>query len=674
MAVSISIEIKQNSQNVTNNTSNVTVAVKAAWTGGSWNATGQCTGTLTIDGVKYSFTGIKFNTGQSTTGSQTIMTKTVNVGHASDGTKKLNCSASFVTGVSSGTVTASGSKTLTTIPRATTPTLSATSVDMGGKVTINLPRASSSFTHDLAYSFNDAAYVSIKTGAGTSYEWTVPDKASSIPNATSGTMKIRCITKNGSTTIGTKYVNLTAKVPASVVPSISAVSVTEATAGLAAQFGAFIQNKTKLKVAITAAGAKGSTIKSYKTTLLGSTYVAASFTTGVLSSAGTLSLVTTVTDSRGRTAKKTTSITVLAYTKPQIQLLRVYRCTEDATPADDGQYMVVEYAYSVPALNGGNTAAAEVQYKQSTATDYEDTPILTDTTLAASLTAQIIRDPTFSTDYTFDVRLTVTDWFGATATATAQLPSGAVILDIAADGESIAFGKTSEHTKTVEAAWALKTYNAEIPRDAVVIPDSANLDDYLTPGYYVFSSASYSAITGMPIGGSGSGSLEVIREGEVNQVRQVVTRCSDVVREIWERLYYSNAWHEWRCIYKGGTGRVLWSGGYYMTADHTARLSEPVSAQPNGIMLVFSLITDGTVQDINFNHFFVSKHFIAVKSGLSSTFVMADANFSLVGTKYLYIGDASIVGHDVNNDTGTGVNSGIKYNNNRFVLRYVIGV
>jgi len=40
--------------------SNVTVSVTAKWTYGSYNATGQCTGSITIDGTKYSFSGIKF--------------------------------------------------------------------------------------------------------------------------------------------------------------------------------------------------------------------------------------------------------------------------------------------------------------------------------------------------------------------------------------------------------------------------------------------------------------------------------------------------------------------------------------------------------------------------------------------------------------------------------------
>jgi hypothetical protein len=120
LAVSISLSIAQNSQSIANNTSNVTVKVTAKWTYGSHNATGQCTGSITIDGTKHSFSGIKFNTGKTTSGSQVIMTKTVNVTHDDDGEKELSCSASFVTGVSSGTVSCSGSKTLTTIPRKST--------------------------------------------------------------------------------------------------------------------------------------------------------------------------------------------------------------------------------------------------------------------------------------------------------------------------------------------------------------------------------------------------------------------------------------------------------------------------------------------------------------------------------------------------------------------------
>ena len=61
MAVSIDLSITQNSQSIDNNTSNVTVKATVSWTYGSWNATGQCYGSITIDGTKYSWSGLKFN-------------------------------------------------------------------------------------------------------------------------------------------------------------------------------------------------------------------------------------------------------------------------------------------------------------------------------------------------------------------------------------------------------------------------------------------------------------------------------------------------------------------------------------------------------------------------------------------------------------------------------------
>lgn len=666
MAVKLYISITQNSQDVAANTSNVTVKVTCSWTYGSYNKNSK-SGWLKIDGTQYNFTS-SFNTGQSTSGSGTLFTKTVNVTHGSTGAKTLACSASYTTGVSSGTITASASQTLTTIPRATTPTLSVSSVDMGGKVTINTPRAASSFTHDLAYSFAGGSYVNIATGVGTSYAWTTPDLASKVPNATSGVLTIRCITKNGGTTIGTKTVTMTLKVPASVVPTISAVTLAETVSGLAAQFGAFVKGKSKVKVTITATGAKSSTIKSYSATADGRTYTAASFTTPALTTSGTLSVVVKVTDSRGRTATKTVTATILDYSKPSITGLSVYRVTDRGEADPNGTMAVISMAYNVPAMGGKNTARAVLEYKQSVASTWET--LQTSTTLTAP--PPVVPDVEFSPDYQYDVRLTVTDWFGAQTTRTAVLSSAAVILDIGADGDCLGIGETAQFPGHVGIAWTLKTKHGEIPRDAVVIPSGANLDDYKTPGYYVFSSASAATIVGLPFT-SASGSVEVIPEGEAGQVRQVVTRCSAAAREIWERLYYSNAWQSWICVFKGGSNaRVLWSGGYYMTAGHTATLKEPISKQPTGILLVFSEIRDGTVDNSSFHHRPVSKDFVALHPGHAECVQLSTSDLAYFATKYLYIHDDKIVGHDNNNKTGTGT-CGITYTNARFVLRHVIG-
>lgn len=118
--------------------------------------------------------------------------------------------------------------------------------------------------------------------------------------------------------------------------------------------------------------------------------------------------------------------------------------------------------------------------------------------------------------------------------------------------------------------------------------------------------------------------------------------------------------------------RVLWQGGMYMNADHVANLSEPISEQPNGIVLVFSLY-DGGALDNSFNTFFVSKKQVEMFPDCGHTFIMGiNAGFSSIGAKYLYFTDTEVKGHAGN--VSTGENSGITFKNNNYVLRMVIGV
>ena len=252
-------------QSVGNNTSTPSVDIYLDQASSyDLNVNSRTDNTLTVNGKTYTWTSPSINNagGKSTRIARLTLDP---IAHNSDGTKTVTMTVQYniratISGTYYANFSTSASLTFDQIKRATQPTLSASSVNMGSGVTINTPRASSSFTHDLAYSFAGSAYKSIATGVGTSYAWTVPDLATSIPNSTSGVMTIRCITKSGGATVGTKTVTLTVKVPASVVPTISAVTLTETVSGLAAQFKAFIQNKSALKCTITAAGAKGSTL------------------------------------------------------------------------------------------------------------------------------------------------------------------------------------------------------------------------------------------------------------------------------------------------------------------------------------------------------------------------------------------------------------------------------
>ena len=126
-------------------------------------------------------------------------------------------------------------------------------------------------------------------------------------------------------------------------------------------------------------------------------------------------------------------------------------------------------------------------------------------------------------------------------------------------------------------------------------------------------------------------------------------------------------------LYSSHPGKVLWTGTWYMTAAHIAELSEKISEQVNGIVIVFSRIGDGVAQNDNFASFFVPKTIVAKHPNLGMNFFMAHSSFEYCGAKYLYIGDTQIKGHGNNSLVGTSA-IGIKFENNRFIMRYVIGV
>lgn len=123
-----------------------------------------------------------------------------------------------------------------------------------------------------------------------------------------------------------------------------------------------------------------------------------------------------------------------------------------------------------------------------------------------------------------------------------------------------------------------------------------------------------------------------------------------------------------------GANKTLWSGGMYMNASQTATLSQAVSAQPHGIVLVFSSYSNNAADDAQFHSFFVPKALVANHPGKGSQFVMVSSNTpGSFRFKYLYINDTSMTGHADNVKTGT-TSSGVSITNNGSVLRYVYGV
>lgn len=663
------------SQSVANNTSTVTAKVQLVSTGSSYtiNSSASKSGSLTINGTKYTFS---FTAALSGSQTKTLYTKTVTIPHNSDGTKTCAFSATCginvtLSGTYYGNVTASGNGTFNTIARASTISSVTSSVSVNGTnaVTVNITRAASSFTHTVVFSFG--SYSKTTKGVGTSTSYAIPQSwLNAIPNSTSGTAKVTVTTYSGSTKIGSavsKSFKIT--VPASVVPTISAVSLTEAVSGLAAQFGGYVQNKSKIACKVTAAGAYSSTIKAYKTTVQGANFSSAAFTSGFLTKSGTSNVTVTVTDSRGRTATTTKSITVIAYTAPKITSFQGFRCLADGTENYEGTYINAAVKFSISAVGDKNTKTYAIEYKKTSATAW--------TALASgsvySLNQSIISaSGVFSVDSSYDIRLSVTDYFG-TVRSTFEIPTAFTLLDFNASGKGLAFGKVSELTEGIEFAMKTVFSHAETPSSVTYLTEGQDLNDILEPGFYTIPTTAISGtLLNRPYTGTSTGSLVVLREGNGLQKAQILHIASKANGWIFERSYYSGTWGEWNTVYNGGSGKILWTGAMYMTAGHKATLSEAVSKQPSGIVLVFSRYDNGAAAEHNYNSFFVPKALVAEKPGVGSAFRMNTVNFSMVCTKYLYINDATITGNDGNDDTGTA--NGVTYNNAAYVLRYVIGI
>lgn len=119
---------------------------------------------------------------------------------------------------------------------------------------------------------------------------------------------------------------------------------------------------------------------------------------------------------------------------------------------------------------------------------------------------------------------------------------------------------------------------------------------------------------------------------------------------------------------------LLWQGGYYMTAGQTATLASPISSQTSGIVLVFSNYdtANSKANDYDWHCYFVPKYLVDIKGGTGHCFNMMSQSFGDVASKYIYINDTSLTGHD--NNTKSATNNGITYNNAKYVLRYVFGV
>lgn len=380
---------------------------------------------------------------------------------------------------------------------------------------------------------------------------------------------------------------------------------------------------------------------------------------------GTSASATTVAYAAGANYTTNAAITLyavweLAYVKPRISNVSVTRCDSTGTITDEGQNGLVIFDW----VCDKDVSSILIKWKLSSESSWTSMSV-SGTGTNGSIN-QVIGLDKLSIENTYDIHITVTD-DGGSSYAVSSLTSMKFAIDVKAGGTGIAFGKAAEDD-LAEFGYQVK-FSGGIKQ--VVLANGTDLNTLFIPNIYTGNNANTASYTNLPFT-SGTFTLTVESAGPSGQIKQTVTLCDKNKARAWERYYYTNAWGDWKCIYDF-QGSVLWSGSWYMTSGHTAELSEKISAQPTGINLVFSEYYDGETKNQTFISCFVSKKLVNLHGGCGHCFTLCNSTLNYFATKYLYISDNKIVGHDNNKATGTG-NTGITYTNNRFVLRYVIGV
>lgn len=422
-------------QNVSKNQSTVTMTlyVHRDSYGPSWNT--HCDSYMQLDGSNVMTYDGSFNIGTSWVKIGSTVSKTVT--HNADGTKTIALKGFFDSeGLTSKlqNLTVTGNVTLKTIPRASSFTLSASTVTAGSTgMTVNISRASSSFTHTVQWKLG--SHTKSTTGVGSSASYTIPESwLDAIPNSTSGTGTVTVTTYNGDTKIGSASKSFTVKAASDVVPSFTGITFTRVDGEVPAGWGIYVRTKSKVTAKITgAAGVYGSTIKSYSISGGGYSGTGSSLTTGYLNTAGTVTFTAKITDSRGRTATKTASITVTDYAPPVLSSVAGFRCDSAGTEQDDGNYISLTANFSGSVLDRKNPVTGEYRYKAEGGDWSGFSPLVSGEPAVFAATG----------DATFTVQVQVSDTFSS-FTQNIVVNSIRFIMDFKAGGTGVAIGKAAE--------------------------------------------------------------------------------------------------------------------------------------------------------------------------------------------------------------------------------------
>lgn len=476
----ITITVEETGINISNNTSALSFTAKIeSVSGAGYSITDG--GSLDIqikdNNANTSWKSVKSATYDSVlSGTPRTLTTTKNVTHKNDGTlaiqvravwKKLKDST-YIPNSKTVTAPSSGTLALTTIARA--DTISATDANVGSNPTITISHNSSSFRHNITATFSGKDV----NGDTQTYTYNVLLKANDTGNITtitnwqlplelydicleslSITGILTCQTYNGNTLIGTKTGSIKALIPSTCKPTVSAPTYIDTDSYSYDIIGVPVVGKSILEYDFsnTFTPFHNSPLDRYELYVNGS-LVYSGTATNYLRTAAIQNTSNTYElrayDKRGNFGTSgVQTLTAYSYNPPSATI-NVERDTTTTTTA------IVTYSGSITNINNNNrnSKSFKIYHKESTSSTWPSTPDLSITNnYNPSGTLQITG---LDNDKKYDFKIVADDGYAGDYVYKAILSETFTLINFAADGKGLAFGKISEEANTFEVGLASK--------------------------------------------------------------------------------------------------------------------------------------------------------------------------------------------------------------------------
>ena len=401
-----------------------------------------------------------------------------------------------------------------TVPDATVPSLSKTSIVFGESVVISTPREADCYEHIISYTLKAKGSSSVAFEETLSEpiqeacEWTpiLELLAPKIPSATVGTITITCTTrfKGSDTEIGTaEPVSFDATIPDNDTTKPRVTMSHAPVHDLSETFnGVYVQGKSKAKVTYDASS-DYSSIASYETKILGVSYGTNPCTSPILSNEGTVTITAKVTDARGYSTEKSLDIDVIPYSGPRIvpaegqSKIICTRCNSNGAFDPGGVKLLIKIGRNYrKVVSGGsqkNFCQLSYSYKTDAAPDssYSSPVEILSRTASSDYVSVVLSDIVSSNTTAYNIKLIAKDDVGESDVVIETVPTAFATWHSPIGGHGFTLGGYHDPSKydvfdcLFDAEFEGNVCGKVIGLGKLPnIPENADFDDYKDFGSY----------------------------------------------------------------------------------------------------------------------------------------------------------------------------------------------